>query len=98
MRLNVAQAFDAVKQLTNQMAALVKLQADILDRCAGLVAPGGSLVYSTCSNEPEENDRQVEAFLGRHPDFALAGRHESVPFESGRDGAFAALMTRKRTV
>ena len=81
-----------------KLAALVKLQADILDRCAGLVAPGGSVVYSTCSNEPEENDRQVEAFLGRHPEFALVSRQESVPFESGRDGAFAALMTRKRTV
>ncbi len=77
-----------------KLAALAKLQSEMLDACAARVAPGGSLVYSTCSNEPEENDRQVAAFLGRHPDFSLAGSIESVPFESGTDGAFAAKLVR----
>ena len=77
-----------------KLAALVKLQAEILDQVAPLVAPGGTLVYSTCSNEPEENDEQVNAFLARHPDFALDTTRESVPFESGHDGAFAARMIR----
>jgi len=75
-----------------KLAALVRLQAEILDKAAELVAPGGRLVYSTCSNEPEENQDQVKAFLSRHPEFALAGERESVPFESGHDGAFAAAM------
>ena len=78
-----------------RLAALVKLQAEILDRCAALVAPGGSLVYSTCSNEEEENSGQVAAFLSRHPDFALDASRESIPCESGVDGAFAAKLTRK---
>lgn len=78
-----------------RIAALVKLQAEILDRCAALVAPGGSLVYSTCSNEEEENSGQVAAFLSRHPDFALDASRESIPCESGVDGAFAAKLTRK---
>ena len=77
-----------------KLAALVKLQADILDACASRVAPGGALVYSTCSNEPEENEAQVTAFLTRHPDFSLAESRESVPFESGTDGAFAARLMR----
>ncbi|MBR3957162.1 MAG: hypothetical protein IKJ89_04875, partial [Kiritimatiellae bacterium] len=38
-----------------KLAVLVKLQSEILDACASRVAPGGALVYSTCSNEPEEN-------------------------------------------
>ena len=76
-------------------AALVKLQAEILDRCAPLVLPGGTLVYSTCSNEPEENERQVAAFLDRHEDFSLDVSRESVPFDSGTDGAFAARLARK---
>lgn len=76
-------------------AALVKLQAEILDCCAARVAPGGSLVYSTCSNEPEENEKQVAAFLARHGDFTLAKSLESVPFDSGTDGAFAARLVRK---
>ena len=77
-----------------KLEALVKLQAEILDQVVPLVAPGGTLVYSTCSNEPEENAEQVNAFLKRHPDFTLDTTRESVPFESGHDGAFAARLVR----
>ena len=77
-----------------KLAALVKLQAEILDACAPRVAPGGLLVYSTCSNEPEENEAQVTAFLERHPEFSLEESRESLPFESGTDGAFAARLRR----
>lgn len=79
---------------TEKLAALVKLQAEILDRVANLVAPSGTLVYSTCSNEPEENADQVAAFLARHPEFTLAETRESLPFDSGTDGAFAARLVR----
>ena len=78
-----------------KLEALVKLQAEILDQVAPLVAPGGTLVYSTCSNEPEENDEQVKAFVARHSDFTLDTTRESIPFESGHDGAFAARLIRK---
>ena len=77
-----------------KLAALVKLQSEILDACASRVAPGGLLVYSTCSNEPEENEAQVTAFLARHPDFSLEESRESIPFDSGTDGAFAARLKR----
>ena len=78
-----------------KLEALVKLQAEILDQAARLVASGGTLVYSTCSNEPEEKLDQVNAFLARHADFSLDTTRESVPFESGHDGAFAARLIRK---
>ena len=77
-----------------KLAELVRLQAEILDAASRRVAPGGVLVYSTCSNEPEENAAQVEAFLLRHPDFSLRESRESVPTETGRDGAFAAALAR----
>lgn len=77
------------------LAELVKLQAEIFAMAAEHVAPGGLLVYSTCSNEPEENEGQIAAFLDAHPDFEEVGRRESVPFESGRDGAFACALRRK---
>ena len=77
-----------------KLVALVKLQSDILDACASRVAPGGVLVYSTCSNEPEENEAQVTAFLARHPDFSLEESRESIPFDSETDGAFAARLRR----
>ena len=78
-----------------KLTSLAKLQAEILDSVVPLLAPGGRIVYSTCSNEPEENGGTVEAFLARHPDFKLAESSESVPFESGRDGAFAAALVGK---
>ena len=74
------------------VAELVKLQAEILARAAAFVAPGGLLVYSTCSNEPEENEEQIAAFLATHPEFEEVGRKESVPFASGHDGAFACAL------
>jgi 16S rRNA (cytosine967-C5)-methyltransferase len=45
---------------------LVALQSRLLERAALLVKPGGLLVYSTCSLEPEECERQIEALLGRN--------------------------------
>lgn len=80
----------------DHLKQLVGLQAQILDAAAAHVAPGGRLVYSTCSNEPEENGEQVAAFLARHDDFREIERRESVPFETGHDGAFACAMERLR--
>ena len=77
------------------LAELVKLQSEIFLKAAAHVAPGGIVVYSTCSNEPEENEAQIEAFLASNPDFEEVGRMVSVPFESGRDGAFACALRRK---
>ena len=53
------------------LAELVPKQAAILDAAARLVKPGGGLVYATCSVLPAENERQIEAFLERHPEFAV---------------------------
>jgi 16S rRNA (cytosine967-C5)-methyltransferase len=46
-----------------------ELQRRLLANAANLVCPGGMLVYSTCSLEPEEGERQIEAFLADHPAF-----------------------------
>jgi 16S rRNA (cytosine967-C5)-methyltransferase len=51
------------------VAAQAAQQAKLLDAAAAFVAPGGRLVYCTCSLEPEEGPAQAEAFLARHPDF-----------------------------
>jgi 16S rRNA (cytosine967-C5)-methyltransferase len=53
------------------IAELTPLQARLLDNAAKLVKPGGRLVYSTCSLEPEEGEAQIAAFLVRHEDFSL---------------------------
>jgi 16S rRNA (cytosine967-C5)-methyltransferase len=44
-------------------------QRRMLDNAAAVVAPGGRLVYATCSSEPHENEEVVAAFVQAHPDF-----------------------------
>lgn len=55
-----------------QIAELVELQATMLDKAAAMVKPGGTLVYATCSLEPEEGEQQADAFLARYSQFAKA--------------------------
>lgn len=76
------------------LAEAVKLQSFILSCAAKFVAPGGILVYATCSNEPEENGLRVDAFLASDDGarFKEVARHESIPVDTGFDGAFACAM------
>ncbi|WP_343039183.1 RsmB/NOP family class I SAM-dependent RNA methyltransferase [Propylenella binzhouense] len=53
------------------MVSLADLQARMLARAARFVAPGGRLVYCTCSLEPEEGERQADRFLEANPGFRL---------------------------
>ncbi|MDD3165053.1 MAG: RsmB/NOP family class I SAM-dependent RNA methyltransferase [Oscillospiraceae bacterium] len=63
---------DAVTDWSDQTVAMcAQRQAEILDSAAAMLAPGGRLVYSTCTFSPEENEGSVSAFLHRHPDFAV---------------------------
>jgi 16S rRNA (cytosine967-C5)-methyltransferase len=92
----------------NDVAVQAAAQRSILRAAAGIVAPGGLLVYATCSLETEENDAQVEAFLTEQPEWTLepppegsvpaavldAGRLRVLPHKHGTDGAFAARLRR----
>ena len=76
--------------LAQHCEALVKqcaeLGADILDSAAAALAPGGELVYSTCTFAPEEDEGQVAAFLQRHPEFTLADVLGNVDYTFGSEG------------
>jgi 16S rRNA (cytosine967-C5)-methyltransferase len=92
----------------SDLAILAAAQAEMLRMAAGHVSPGGLLVYSTCSLEPEENDEQVDAFLADHRDWMLeppppatvpesvldGGRLRVLPQRHGTDGAFAVRLRR----
>jgi 16S rRNA (cytosine967-C5)-methyltransferase len=92
----------------SDLAVMSALQKTILRAAAKVVKPGGLLVYSTCSLEPEENDEQVEQFLSGNPDWILeappegsvapelldGGRLRVLPQRHGTDGAFAARLRR----
>lgn len=87
-------------------AQLLATQASILDAAAGLLKPGGRLVYSTCTIHPAENQQQIQAFLQRHPEFTRASPSPtmpqgmrctpygmlSIPTETGMDGFFICAM------
>ena len=76
--------------LQQHCEALVKqcaeLGAQILDCAAAALAPGGQLVYSTCTFAPEEDEGQVAAFLQRHPEFVLADVLGNVDYTFGSAG------------
>lgn len=79
-------------------ASLAELQRGLLAQAAQLVRPGGALVYSTCSLEPEENARRVAEFLASDGRFALEEELEGRPAPSApqgpTDGGYAARLRR----
>jgi 16S rRNA (cytosine967-C5)-methyltransferase len=78
---------------TRRLELAGRRQAALLDGVAPVVRPGGLLVYSTCSLEPEENEAQVEAFLSRTRRFVRDRDDLTVwPPESGSDGGFVSVM------
>jgi 16S rRNA (cytosine967-C5)-methyltransferase len=70
-------------------------QLDLLRQAAGRLKPGGTVIYSTCSLESEENESVVQEFLTREPAFQLEEQRELLPFADATDGAFVARLTRK---
>lgn len=76
-----------------ELEKITALQRRILGEAARLTAPGGQLVYSTCSIEPEENPLQVEAFLKEHPGFERLCERQLLP-SAETDGAYACLLRR----
>jgi 16S rRNA (cytosine967-C5)-methyltransferase len=75
------------------VARMRQQQLEILRRVAKLLKPGGILVYSTCSLEPEENEEAVQEFLLEFPKWQLVEQRFSRPFVDKLDGAFAAKLT-----
>jgi 16S rRNA (cytosine967-C5)-methyltransferase len=89
---------------------ILTLQADILEKIADKVKPGGRLVYATCSLFKEENEDQILSFLSRHPEFQLMPVEQAwpsspsalhgtmlrlTPADHGTDGFFCAVMVKR---
>ena len=89
------------------LAGLPAIQSAILDNASRYVRRGGTLVYSTCTVLPEENERVTDAFLRAHQDFTydafalpdpigtVEGHITLWPQRHGTDGFYICRMTRK---
>lgn len=87
---------------------IVNIQYDLMVKGASLLKPGGVLVYSTCTTEPEENFELVSKFISENPNFSLTSAKEFVPsdvvdehgcvatlpHQHGIDGSFAARIVK----
>jgi len=95
------------RRAPEQIPGLVERQRELIEAGARLVAPGGVLIYATCTTEPEENEEIVEWFLGQHPEFTVEPASEwlpeelcngtwlrTLPHRHGVDGAFGARLRR----
>jgi NOL1/NOP2/sun family putative RNA methylase len=58
-----------------QVALCADRQREILNNAAGMLMPGGTLVYSTCTFSPEENEQTIAYFLDTHPEFSVEKRN-----------------------
>jgi 16S rRNA (cytosine967-C5)-methyltransferase len=89
---------------------LAELQPRLLEKGASLLKPGGELVFSTCTIEPEENYYVIKQFLEKHKEFEIVNANnyfdkslvsdngfvETYPNVHGIDGAFAVKLKLKK--
>lgn len=73
---------------------IVMLQKKLLISAANMLKPNGYLVYSTCTLNKKENERQIQSFLAERPDYSLVSQRTIFPFEFDSDGFFVAKLWR----
>ncbi|MBN2018440.1 MAG: 16S rRNA (cytosine(967)-C(5))-methyltransferase RsmB [Candidatus Cloacimonetes bacterium] len=92
-------------QSENRLLSLLPLQQKFLEKADTLLKKDGVLVYSTCTINPEENEKQIETFLKNHPNYSfekpdkyiekvfVTGNYiKTYPFKHKMDGSFASAL------
>ena len=77
-----------------EIARLRTTQLQLLGDAVTKLKPGGTLVYSTCSLESEENSEVVQDFLQKNPTMHLQRERMLTPWENNVDGAYVARFIR----
>lgn len=75
--------------------SLLRVQKEILESCVQLLKVNGVMVYSTCTLNKKENDRQIKAFLKNHPEMVLQKEQTCFPYQAHQDGFYMARMLKK---
>lgn len=97
------------KRTEQDIINMTHVQSALLSSAAGAIKPGGVIVYSTCTIEPEENERIIKQFLKDHPEFRLdeldkfipekyiVNRYfvQTFPHRHKMDGSFVARLIRR---
>ena len=76
----------------SHLSDIAKIQKALLDNAGRFLKPGGTLVYSTCSLEPEENEERVRGWAALHPRFSLVREARLFPPDTQTDGVYAAAL------
>ena len=98
------------KRTAEDLASFARLQGELLQESARVVKPGGRILYSTCSSEPEENEHVVFQFLAKNQSFVIErpanprisslideeGFLRTLPYRDGLEAFFAAQLKRER--
>ena len=92
-------------QSENRLKSLIPLQQKFLEKADSLLKKNGVIVYSTCTINPDENEKQIEKFMKNHSNYILekpdqfvekafvSGKYiKTYPFKHSMDGSFAAAL------
>jgi len=77
-----------------KLGQLTKIQRMLLESVSIFLKPGGTMVYSTCSLEREENEKQIDGWLARNDGFEITASAALFPPDSRTDGVYAAALKR----
>lgn len=77
------------------MDEIIPIQANLLENAYYLLKNGGKMVYSTCTLNKKENEKQIERFICHHEDMERIEEHTILPYQYHSDGFYMCLMRKK---
>ncbi|KXU51618.1 16S rRNA (cytosine967-C5)-methyltransferase [Longibaculum muris] len=80
---------------SNAMDEIIQIQQKLLENAYPLLKNGGNIVYSTCTINKKENEKQIQAFIKRHPDMKVIKEQTILSFEYHSDGFYMCLLEKE---